>query len=89
MLKSADFLDFYSKCLYIFLQGVSQHWTLHWTEEGVKMENQKEPRLIRPSRTPKTNPKNNVFAYYGCQHMVFVCDFLCVFAKFVQKISNF
>ena len=29
-----------------------------------------------------------VFAYYGRQHMVFVCDFLCVFAKFVQKIMN-
>ena len=26
-----------------------------------------------------------VFAYYGRQHMVFVCDFLCVFAKFEQK----
>ena len=25
---------------------------------------------------------------YGRQHMVFVCDFLCVFAKFVQKILN-
>ena len=26
---------------------------------------------------------------YGRQHMVFVCDFLCVLAKFVQKIINF
>ena len=53
------------------------------------MEIQKEPLLIRPSRTPKTNPKKKFCsksAYYGCQHMVFLCDFLCVFAKFVQKI---
>ena len=29
-----------------------------------------------------------VFAYYGRQHMVFVCEFLCAFAKFVQKFTN-
>ena len=33
--------------------------TIHWTEEGVKIENQNAPLVIRPSRTPKTNPKNN------------------------------
>ena len=49
------------------------------------MENQKKPLLISFSRTPKTNPKFQVFAFYGRKHMVFVCDFLCVFAKFVQK----
>ena len=32
---------------------------LHWTEEGVKMENQNAPLVIRLSRTPKTNPRNN------------------------------
>ena len=29
-----------------------------------------------------------VFAYYGCQHMVFICDFLCVLSKFINKIKN-
>ena len=48
------------------------------------MENQNESLLIRPSRTQKEF-LFKVFAYYGRQHMVFVCDFLCVFAKFVQK----
>ena len=32
--------------------------TVHWTEEGVKMENRNAPLLIWPSRTPKTNLKN-------------------------------
>ena len=52
------------------------------------MENQKEPLLIRPSSTPKTNAKKN-FCSKSLPTMGastwFVCDFLCVFAKFVQN----
>ena len=51
------------------------------------MENQNEPLLIRPSMTPKTNPKRN-FCSKSLPTMVFVCDFLCMFAKFVQRILN-
>ena len=33
---------------------VSDYW-LYWTEEGAKMENKKNPQLIRPIRTPNTS----------------------------------
>ena len=55
------------------------------------MENQNEPLLIMPSRTPKTKPKRNFCSKFlptmGASTW-FLCDFLCVFAKFVQKILN-
>ena len=37
---------------------LEESMVIHWTEEGVKMENQNASLVIRPSRTPKTNPKN-------------------------------
>ena len=56
------------------------------------MENQNKPLLIRPSRTPKTNSKKNFCSKslptMGTFTWFFLCDFLCVFAKFVQKILN-
>ena len=61
-----------------------QRW-LHWTEEGVKMENQKKPLLIRPSRTPKTNPDKNFcpqsFPSMGASTWLSSCDFSCDFSK--------
>ena len=42
--------------IFLFCSRLRLSWSLHWTEEGVKMENQKKPCLIRPSRTPKTFP---------------------------------
>ena len=50
---------------------------VHWTKEGVKMENQNEPLLIRPSRTPKTNPKKN-FCSKSLPTMGASTWFLCV-----------
>ena len=56
------------------------------------MENQKKPLLIRLSMASKISKKKlilfQVFAYYGRQHKVFVCDFLCAFAKFVRKFTK-
>ena len=49
----------------------------YWTEEGVKIENQKKPLLIRPSRTPKTNPKKN-FCSKSLPTMGASTWFLCV-----------
>ena len=37
--------------------SVSQHTALHWTKEGVNMENLNDPLLIRPSRIPRNNTK--------------------------------
>ncbi len=57
------------------------------------MENQKKPLLIRLYMASKISKKKlilfQVFAYYGRQHKVFVCDFLCAFAKFVQNSHTY
>ena len=67
-------------------------WTLHWTEEGVKMENQNEPLLIRPSGTPKTNTKRNFcpqsFPTIGASTWLYSCDFSCDFSKFLHNLHK-
>ena len=63
----------------------SPGWRIHWTKEGVKMENQKKPLLIRPSRTPKTIPNKNFcpqpFPSMGTSTWLSFCDFSCDFSK--------
>ena len=67
-------------------------WPLHWTEEGVKMENQNEPLLIRPSGTPKTNTKRNFcpqsFPTIGASTWLYSCDFSCDFSKILHNLHK-
>ena len=66
--------------------------SLHWTEEGVKMENQNEPLLIRPSGTPKTNTKRNFcpqsFPTIGTSTWLYSCDFSCDFSKILHNLHK-
>ena len=53
------------------------------------MESQKKPLLIRPCLASKTSPKNQ-FCSKSLPTMGAspVSEFLCAFAKFVQKFTN-
>ena len=44
---------------YLLPLTVTAHVWTTLNRGGVKVENQNAPLLIRPSRTPKTNPKKN------------------------------
>ena len=59
------------------------------------MENQKEPLLIRPSRTPKTNPQKNScpksFPTIGastCVIRLYSCDISCAFPKIWHNLNK-
>ncbi len=56
------------------------------------MENQNEPLLIRPSRTPKTNPQNNFcpksFPTIGASTWLYSCDFCVTFKKIVTILTK-
>ena len=59
---------------------------------GVKMENQKKPLLIRPSRTHKTIPNNNFcpksFPSMGASKWLSSCDFSCDFSKILHNFHK-
>ena len=59
-----------------------------WTEEGVKMKNQKKPLLIRPSRTLKTTSKTK-FCFKSSSSMGASTWFLCVtFYVYLQGLCK-
>ena len=56
------------------------------------MENQNEPLLFRPFRTPKTNTKKNFcplsFPTIGASTRLYSVDFSCDFSNFAQFTQN-
>ena len=69
-------------------RALQESCTVHWTEEGVKMENQKKTLT---SRTPKTNPNKIVVPslclLWAQAHCFCVCLFMCV-CKVCAKVHK-
>ena len=40
-------------------KNIQKDWWVHWTKEGVEIDQNVPLFVIRPSRTPKTNLKKN------------------------------